>query len=419
MQGLHLSAFPLIKFILSMSQQQVKPQYSAGWILLLALFTSLGPLSIDMYLPALPQMAQDFNVSTQQVANSLPAYFFGLAIGQLIYGPISDRIGRKKPLYFGMTLFAGASLLCVLADGHWSLIAARILQALGGCVGVVMARAAIRDKLDVQGSAQAFASMMIVMGIAPVLAPTFGAWILYFFEWHYVFIVLMLIGLFCLICVHFFFEETLAEERRLNLNVTQVLQLYVVIFKDRSFYLPMLAGCLTGAALFAYIGSAAAVLMDQYHLNEQQFAYAFGLNALGIIFMSFLNKKLANKLSIVQRLQLGGFNQILGSIIIVMAGLVLNAPLWMIMIGMFLTVSGIGFTGPNAMALAMAKQGERAGTASAIMGSTQFACGLIGGILLNCLVFNHVLNMGILMLGFTLAGGVAIYLVKKQQQLHV
>ncbi|WP_111858371.1 multidrug effflux MFS transporter [Acinetobacter sp. CFCC 10889] len=399
-----------------MSQQQVKPQYSTGWILLLALFTSLGPLSIDMYLPALPQMAQDFNVSTQQVANSLPAYFFGLAVGQLIYGPISDRIGRKKPLYFGMTLFACASLLCVLANDQWSLIAARVLQALGGCVGVVMARAAIRDKLDIQGSAQAFASMMIVMGIAPVLAPTFGAWILYFFEWHYVFIVLMLIGFFCLACVHFFFEETLPEERRLKLNAGQVLQLYATIFKDRSFYLPMLAGCLTGAALFAYIGSASAVLMDQYHLNEQQFAYAFGFNALGIMFVSFLNKKLANKFSVVQRLQLGGLNQIFGSVVIVISGLLVDVPLWIVMVGLFLTVSGIGFTGPNAMALAMSKQGERAGTASAIMGSTQFACGLIGGILLNFLVFNHVLNMGILMLGFTVAGGVAIWLVKKELQ---
>lgn len=416
MQALHLSAFPLSKFIHSMSQQHAKAQYSTGWILLLALFTSLGPLSIDMYLPALPQMAQDFNVSTQQVANSLPAYFFGLAVGQLIYGPISDRIGRKKPLYFGMTLFACASLLCVLATDPWSLIAARVLQALGGCVGVVMARAAIRDKLNVQNSAQAFSSMMIVMGIAPVLAPTFGAWILYFFEWQYVFIVLMLISFFCLACVHFFFEETLVEERRLKLNVAQVLQLYATILKDRSFYLPMLAGCLTGAALFAYIGSAAEVLMDQYHLNEQQFAYAFGFNALGIMCIAFLNKKMATKFSVVQRLQLGGIGQILGSMLIVISGLLIDTPLWVVMVGLFFAVSGIGFTGPNAMALAMSKQGERAGTASAIMGSAQFGCGLIGGIILNFLAFNHVLSMGLLMLSFTAAGGVAIWWVKKAWQ---
>ena len=397
-----------------MSEKNVGQQYSTGWIMLLALFTSLGPLSIDMYLPALPQMAQDFNVTTQQIANTLPAYFFGLAVGQLIYGPISDRIGRKKPLYFGMTLFAFASLLCVLAPDHWSLIAARVLQALGGCVGVVMARAAIRDRLDVQGSAQAFSSMMIVMGIAPILAPTLGAVILQFFSWQGVFIALFIIGLFCLFCVHFFFKETLESERRLHLNFKQVFILYASIFKDRSFRFPMLAGCFTGAALFCYISSAAAVLMDGYHLTQQQFAIAFGFNAFGIILLSSINKHLANRLSVILRLKIGGVIQVIGGLIVVYAGFMSIAPLAIVMLGLFLTVSGIGFTGPNAMALAMSEQGSRAGTASAIMGSMQFACGLLGGVILNFLVWNHLLNMGILMLAFTVAGFMSILKVAQQ-----
>lgn len=400
-----------------MSEKNAGQQYSTGWIMLLALFTSLGPLSIDMYLPALPQMAQDFNVTTQQVANTLPAYFLGLAVGQLIYGPISDRIGRKKPLYFGMTLFAFASLLCVLAPDHWSLIAARILQALGGCVGVVMARAAIRDRLDVQGSAQAFASMMIVMGIAPILAPSIGAAILYFFHWQTVFVALFLIGLICLACVHFLFKETLAPSRRLQLNFSQVFILYAAIFKDRSFRFPMMAGCFTGAALFCYISSAAAVLMDGYHLTQQQFAIAFGFNAFGIILLSSINKRLANRFSVIRRLTMGGLIQVAGALIIVRAGLMSHAPLVVVMLGLFLTVSGIGFTGPNAMALAMSEQGSRAGTASAIMGSTQFACGLLGGVVLNFLVWNHLFNMGILMLAFTVAGFLAILKVSQQLKL--
>ncbi|AYO53387.1 multidrug effflux MFS transporter [Acinetobacter wuhouensis] len=396
-----------------MSEKNAGQQYSTGWIMLLALFTSLGPLSIDMYLPALPEMAQDFNVTTQQIANTLPAYFFGLAIGQLIYGPISDRIGRKKPLYFGMALYAIASLLCVIAPDHWSLIAARVLQALGGCVGVVMARAAIRDCLDVQSSAQAFASMMIVMGIAPILAPTLGAAILHFFSWHAVFIALCIIGVMCFLCVHFLFKETLEPERRLDLSFNQVFILYASIFKDKSFRLPMMAGCFTGAALFCYISSASAVLMDGYHLTQQQFAIAFGFNAFGIILVSTLNKHLAHKLSVIRRLTIGGVIQLTGSVIIVIAGLMAHAPLALVMLGLFLTVSGIGFTGPNAMAFAMSEQGARAGTASAIMGSMQFACGLLGGVVLNFLVWNHVLNMGILMLLFTMAGFVAILAVGK------
>ena len=402
-----------------MSEKNESQQYSTGWIMLLALFTSLGPLSIDMYLPALPQMALEFNVSTQQIANTLPAYFFGLALGQLIYGPISDRIGRKKPLYFGMALYAAASLLCVLAPDHWSLIAARILQALGGCVGVVMARAAIRDRLDVQGSAQAFASMMIVMGIAPILAPTIGAGILHFFSWQAVFIALFVIGVICFLCVHFLFKETLEPERRLSLSFSQVFILYASIFKDKSFRIPMFAGCFTGAALFCYISSAPAVLMDGFHLTQQQFAFAFGFNAFGIIILSTLNKHLAQKLSVIRRLTIGGIIQLLGSVIIVIAGLTTHASLAVVMLGLFLTVSGIGFTGPNAMAYAMSEQGSRAGTASAIMGSMQFACGLLGGVVLNFLNWNHVLNMGLLMLIFTAAGLIAILAIGKRLKAQV
>ena len=402
-----------------MSEKSTGKPYSIFWIMLLALFTSLGPLSIDMYLPALPQMATDFQVSTLQMANTLPAYFMGLAIGQLIYGPISDRIGRKKPLYFGMALYAVASLLCILAPDHWSLIAARILQALGGCVGVVMARAAIRDRLDVQSSAQAFAQMMIVMGVAPIMAPVIGAVMLQYFEWQSIFILLSIIGLICLLCVHFFFEETLKVENRLKLNFKQVLILYSSILQDKSFRLPMLAGCLSGASLFCYISSASAVFMDGYGLSQQQFAFAFALNAMGIILISACNKRLANQFNVFQRLKIGGLIQVSGAIILLIAGFLSTAPMALVMLGMFLAVSGIGFTGPNAMAIAMAQQGARAGTASAIMGSAQFACGLVGGVILNFLLWGALLNMALLMVMFILTGLIAVFAVEKQLKLAV
>ncbi|MBP7880523.1 multidrug effflux MFS transporter [Acinetobacter sp. NIPH 1852] len=397
------------------AEQSQKRQYSTAWIMLLALLTALGPLSIDMYLPALPQMADEFGVSTQMVANSLPAYFLGLAIGQLFYGPISDRIGRKTPLYFGLALYAIASLACVLVTNEWSLIAARIFQALGGCVGVVIARAAIRDRLDVAGSAQAFSSMMIVMGLAPILSPIFGAWILIFFPWQVIFVCLAIIGVICWLCVHFFFTESLPVERRLKLSVYQVTTLYAAILKDESFRVPMLAGCLTGAALFCYISSASAVFMGQYGLSQQQFSYAFALNAAGIMLMSSLNKHLNTRMGIFPRLRLGGSIQCFGALIVVSAGLMVNAPLWFLMVGLFLVVSGIGLTGPNAMALAMSQQGARAGTASAIMGSTQFAFGLLGGVILNFLIWKASLNMGLMMLMFTSVGLLMIFKVGKQQ----
>ncbi len=392
--------------------------YSSSWIMLLALLTALGPLSIDMYLPALPQMASDFGTTTQQVANTLPAYFFGLAVGQLVYGPISDRIGRKKPLYFGLILYSLASLLCVLAESEWSLILARVLQALGGCVGVVMARAAIRDRLDLSQSAHAFASMMIVMGLAPILAPTIGAWILAFFSWHAVFVVLAMMGLVCLGCVHFFFKETLPADRRLKLNFSQVARLYMTILLDRSFRLPMLAGCFSGAVLFSYISSASSILMDGYHLSQQQFAYAFGINAFGIMLLSFINKRLAGHLGVLQRLCVGALIQLLGAVILFAVGLQWLHSFVGVMVGMFMAVAGIGFTGPNATALAMSQQGARAGTASAIMGSLQFGCGLLGGVLLNILSWNAVLNVAVIMLIFLAIGGIAISALIRDQHLQ-
>lgn len=398
-----------------MSHIQEKGRYSSSWMLLLASLTALGPLSIDMYLPALPQMADDFGVSTQSVANSLPAYFLGLAIGQLIYGPLSDRIGRKKPLYVGLSLYVVASLLCIFADSAWELIAARVLQALGGCVGVVVARAAIRDRLDLQTSSQAFASMMIVSTIAPIIAPSLGAWVLNDGRWEYIFLGLMLIGLANLCAVHFLFQETLAEKHRLKLNFYQILSLYTAILQDTSFRRPMLVGCFAGAVLFCYISASAAILMEHYGLSQQIFAYTFGANALGIMLFSTLNKRLAKTQSVFQRLKWGSLLQCTGVILLLYAGSSAQAPLYMVCAGMFLAVSAIGFTGPNSMAIAMSEQGARAGTASAIMGSAQFGCGLLGGILLNFLTGSALFNMAIVMALFS---ALAIYSFFRLQWTH-
>ncbi|OAL83941.1 diaminohydroxyphosphoribosylaminopyrimidine deaminase [Acinetobacter sp. SFD] len=398
--------------MLMTSNKIVQQPYAMSWIVLLAALSALGPLSIDMYLSALPAMAADFGVSTQMVSNSLPAYFFGLAVGQLIYGPISDRIGRKPPLYFGLCLYIGASLLCVFAQDEWSLIAARVLQALGGCVGVVMARAAIRDRLDMHSAAQAFASMMIVTAIAPIIAPSLGAWILKFYEWNTIFLVLMGCGLLSLACVHFLFKETLEPERRLKLNFQQVLSLYRSIFQDPSFRCPLYAGCFSGAVMFCYISASSAILMDRYHFTEQQFAYAFGANAVGIMLFSTLNKRLAGRFSILQRLKIGSYLQFAGvSALILLGWLDVNSVLW-VLPGMFVIVAAIGFTGPNAMALAMAEQGERAGTASAIMGSMQFVCGLLGGVLLNFMLWQALLNMALIMLVFVCISAWTIFKIK-------
>ncbi|WOE42598.1 multidrug effflux MFS transporter [Acinetobacter chinensis] len=396
-----------------MTQAVTAQNYKLNWILLLALLTSIAPLSTDMYLPALPDMAKEFSVTTLLVSSSLPAYFLGLAIGQLIYGPISDRIGRKIPLIFGLSLHITASLLCIYADDLQTLLIVRVLQALGSCVGLVLARAAIRDVLDTSSAAKAFASMMIVMGVAPVIAPTLGAWVLLFFHWHAIFIVLALLGVVSLLGVIFAFTETLPVERRLKLSFRHVFQLYFKIFRDLSYCFPMLAGCFSFGVLFCYINAATTVLMDSYHLSEQQFAYAFGLNAVGTMFLSAMNHKLEHKFSVLQRLSIGGFVQITGVCLLLIAALLPQMGLPLVLIGLFLAVAGIGLTAPNSTALAMSKQGRQAGSASALMGGFQFLFGLLSGILLNFLPWTALFNLSMAMLLFVLCANVSIFAAKR------
>lgn len=304
-----------------MNTIETKKAYTTRWILLLAILTAIAPLSTDMYLPALPEMAKDFGVSTLMMSNSLPAYFLGIAVGQLIYGPISDRIGRKKPLIFGLGLHIIASIACIYVDDVWSLFLVRVLQALGSCVGLVLARAAIRDVMQTNSAAKAFASMMMVMGIAPILAPTLGAWLLVFFSWQSIFIALFALGVVSLIWVIFGFQETLAEDRWLKLSFQQAGSLYVCILKDRSYIFPMLAGCFSFGVLFCYINAASTVLMDSFQLSQQQFAYAFGFNALGSMILSAMNHKLAERFSVVQRLSIGGMVQLMGALLLICVGL--------------------------------------------------------------------------------------------------
>lgn len=266
--------------------------YSFKWIALLGLLTALGPLSIDMYLPALPEMAKALNTTTQSISGSIPAYFLGLAIGQLIYGTLSDRIGRKTPLYIGLSIYIVASLLCAFAQSEQALIISRVLQALGGCVGVVIARAAIRDCFDTITSVQALAHMTLILGLAPILAPMIGVVLLQFFNWQMIFVLLALVGVINLLFVHFSFKETLPEDRRLKLGAKQVASLYGSILKDSSFRTPMLAMSLFSGVLFCYLTSSSALFIEQLGFSQQQFAYAFGLNAFGIMVFSFLNSKL-------------------------------------------------------------------------------------------------------------------------------
>jgi DHA1 family bicyclomycin/chloramphenicol resistance-like MFS transporter len=375
-------------------------QYSLSWILFLSLLMALGPLSVDMYLPALNHMAKDLSVSVQVVSNTLPAYFFGLAVGQLIYGPISDALGRKKPLYFGLALYIFASILCVYSQNIYQLIFLRVIQALGGCVGVVIVRAVVRDKLTLQASAQAFTTLMMILAIAPVIAPSIGALILEYYYWHMIFILMALIGIACLLGVHFFFKESLSKSERTKFKIKYSFKSYVYLLKDRTFYLPMCIGGLSGGVMFTFLNSAVAVMIGEFNLNEKIFSLIFGLNGIGIIFFSLLSKFLLKRKNIKFILFLGLIIQVFGILLLGVGYFFVSKSL--IFISIFLIVSTMGLIGPSSLALAMKNQNKRAGAASAMMGSIHFSCGLISGVVLNFIFFNIIINMFIVMSVFAL-----------------
>ncbi|MDE2421563.1 MAG: multidrug effflux MFS transporter [Gammaproteobacteria bacterium] len=379
-----------------------RQSYRFAWIAMLGALTALGPLSIDMYLSALPSIAQEFGISTIDVATTLPAYFCGLALGQLIYGPISDRFGRKPPLYFGLVLFCIASIACMFATQLELLLIARVTQALGGCVGMVIVRATIRDCLSPTQSAKAFSSMVLIMGIAPILAPLFGGWLLTHLGWHSIFAALAIFSTACLVMIHFGFSETLTIESRRPLALKNVFITYGLLLKDSSFRTPALAGAFSYASMFAYIGAASAILMDHFGVSAQHFGVYFGINALGVIGMSQVNGRLVGRFHILQLLKTGSLLQVISGIWILFLALTGQDTLISVMVGLFGVVAGIGLTGANSNALALAQQGNRAGSASALQGSVQFTLSLCSGLVVHSLMFNVLTNLAIVIVSFTL-----------------
>lgn len=399
------------------SEQDNEP-YRFSWIALLGAMIVLGPLSIDMYLPALPSMAKEFGVSTIDMSTTVPAYFCGLAIGQLIYGPVSDRFGRKPPLYFGLILFFIASLACMYATQLEYLLIARVTQALGGCVGMVVVRATIRDRLSPTQSAKAFSSMVLVMGIAPILAPLLGGWLLLHFSWHSVFAFLAFFSAACLVMIHFGFPETLIADKRRPLALKSVFMTYGSLLKDSSFRTPALAGAFSYASLFAYIGSASAILMDHFGVSAQNFGWYFGINAIGVIAMAQINGRLVGRFHLLQLLKVGTLLQVISGIWILILTLNGQDTLMSVMVGLFGVVAGIGLVGANSNALALAQQGNRAGSASALQGSLQFTLSLIAGLLVNALMFSVLTNLAlVIVLCTSISLGLVLMIAARNKRL--
>lgn len=403
----------------TISTKSPSSDYPITWIMLLGLIVAIGPLTIDAYLPALPSMAKDFGVPTAFIANSVPAYFVGLVVGQLFYGPLSDRIGRITPLYIGMVVYVLASILCATTTNEYVLFIARTVQALGACVGSVVTRAMIRDRMPPKQMAKAFSLMTLVMGVAPILAPALGALLLKIAEWRVIFWFLAGMGVLNIVITKLFLYETLDKENRNHFSLAQLLAQYLELLKDTRFNYPAIGAGLLMGSMFVYISASPELIMENYHVSPQHFSWIFGINAGGFIALTQVNQFLVNRFRLVMLLRFGALMQVIASGSLLILGVLFGTDAWLplVLISIFFCIAGLGLTQPNAGAIALAFQKHRAGMASALQGSLNFVVGIFGGVMLNLFPINAVAKLGLTMFMLMSIGCILVWQIDKNLDL--
>jgi MFS transporter, DHA1 family, multidrug resistance protein len=347
------------------------------WLLLVAAMAAVGPVSIDMYLPGFPAIEREFGV--RGVETTMAAYLIGIAVSQLFYGPISDRFGRKPPLYFGFALYALGAAGCALATSMPALTLLRVVQALGGSAGFVIGRAIVRDRCEPHEAARAFSLLMMIVALGPVIAPAAGGVVVTHFGWRATFVFQAALGVVLLAATHFALRESRPESAVTPLNFANVMRTYLRLGADRALIGYSLVGGFGMGALFTYVTGAPTVLTQRYELSPQQFGALIGLN--GFAFMT------ASRLNMIALRTLGPrevlaryvwLPLVLGSMLFMLTWL-WPAPLWMVValqLSFFVTV---GRVTPNVAALALAPHGAEAGAASALMGALQSALAMLSG----------------------------------------
>jgi DHA1 family bicyclomycin/chloramphenicol resistance-like MFS transporter len=385
-------------------------------VLVLGLLTALGPLTIDMYLPSLPTITADLHASAAAVQLTLTGTLAGLAVGQLLVGPLSDVLGRRLPLLAGIAVHIVASLLCVVAPDLAVLGALRVLQGLGAAAASVVAMAIVRDLFTGMAAARIFSRLMLVVGVAPILAPTVGGLVLRWTTWRGVFVVLTAVGLAIVIASALAVPETLPRERRRSGGVAGTLRDYAGLFADRVYVGLILMAGLTMAALIAYVSGSSFVFQEEFALSQQQFALVFAGGAVGLIGATQLNVRLLRRWT-PQRI-LGG-----ALLVGVAAGLVLLLTaatgfggLTGVLVPLWTAMATVGLIMPNAPAIALGRHGEAAGTAAALLGAAQFGVGALAAPIVGVLGVGAA-AMGIVVFGGLAAAGLVFWLVVRPHRL--
>ena len=374
-------------------------------ILVLGSLIALGPLTIDMYLPALPAIVDDLATSSSTVQLTLTGTLVGLALGQLVIGPLSDALGRRRPLIAGTALHIVASLGCALAPNIAVLGALRVVQGLGAAAAAVIAMAVVRDLFSGSSFAQLLSRLLLVMSAAPILAPTLGSELLRWTQWRGIFAALMVFGVLLMLIATFGLSETLPPGRRQRGGVLSTARLYRSLLRDRAFVGLVLVAALAMAAIFAYVAGSSFVMQEQYGLSEQQFGFAFGAGAIGLIAATQGNVRLLRRYSPQQILTAALLIGSAAALVLLGVAATGFGGLPALLGALWLALTAIALAMPNAPALALSRHGEAAGTASALLGAVQFGVGAVTAPLVG------VLGNGAVAMALLIAGGLVMALV--------
>ncbi|TDS17193.1 multidrug effflux MFS transporter [Sphingobacterium paludis] len=346
-------------------------------LLILGLLSAVGPFSIDMYLPAFQTIANDFDISVDQVQLSLTSFFIGIAFGQLIYGPLLDKYGRKKPLLVGLLIYIVATLLCIMTRDIEHLIALRFLQALGSCAGMVASRAMIQDYYEPREAARVFSLLMLVIAISPILAPSAGALLLNHLDWHYIFVSLLVIGAIIFLATYFYLPESYRGSADFSLRPKAIVGKFWEVLTNKTFLVYCLVGSIASSGLYAYLAGSSFVMQQHYGLSQTEYGLAFAFVASAMIFATQVNRALLKKWSSPQISKIANIWQSLIALLMFI-GLLTDTLNFPILLGLiFCYLLGHGFIFPNTSAMALSPFKALAGSASALLGCVQMAIGAL------------------------------------------
>lgn len=355
---------------------KITPSSRLGYALVLGLLATLGPLCTDLYLPALPELASELSTTAAAAQLSLTAGLLGLGFGQLIFGPLSDKLGRRRPLLISLFILLLASIWCALAQDINHLIVARLIQGLAGAGGAVLSRAVARDLYSGHELTRFFALLMLINGLAPIIAPVMGGVMLGIMDWRGIFIVLAAISILLLLLSFRHLHETLPPQRRVTGGIGSIILSVGSLLTQRQFMGLCLAQGFAGAGMFAYIGASPFVLQEIYQLSPQTFSLCFAINGVGLIFSAQISSRLSGHFGEMRVLKAGLLIAGIASLSLLLAA-ARHASLVWLLIPLFFTIIIIGIVGPSASALAMQSQGDKAGSASALLGVSMFTLGAI------------------------------------------